>query len=605
MALIFMFKKFIYIISLILFLNAQDYKISAPQITGSQSYSTSDVYNLISGVNGQPSGLGNSDSLYFNQGILGITQKIYSQPPDITAIIADTIAREGMPISVRAILNDLNGIESADLHFQKGGSEQSIVIPMIALNDSIFETSIDESLITVNNFRAFIQGNDNMSYVGKSDVLAPAVNYGDTELSTDIESSVYPFGLPKERWRMISFPGKQKNGVIDNPEDDGHVFYSWSQVDSSWVVPDSIKLGSAYWFKHLYNEKVPFISDSGTAIPLIPYYIDLKKGWNMIGSPFAFPVEVIADPNEVSALYFFGDSTNKNGWKITDYLMEPWAGYAIHTFLDSAKLIVLPFPDSFNGRSTDRKIDEEWEIHFFANSGLEFDHSVKIGRKEFSLDNRDFSDTPLLPAIENGISVRLSHDNGQSYNHSADFRSLAESNGVWDVSILSKDESSNIQFSADDYLSLPNGLTAVLFDIEDRKVYTDFLNQTLDLKVNNKIGSEYKVIVGNPDYVEMMIEEIKRIIPAEFSLGNNYPNPFNPDTHLDYSLPKRGIVTLRIYNLVGQEVITILNEEKPFGNYSVRWNGLDHHGNSASSGVYFAELRLDNARRVTKMLLVK
>ena len=64
MALIFMFKKFIYIISLILFLNAQDYKISAPQITGSQSYSTSDVYNLISGVNGQPTGLGNSDSLY-------------------------------------------------------------------------------------------------------------------------------------------------------------------------------------------------------------------------------------------------------------------------------------------------------------------------------------------------------------------------------------------------------------------------------------------------------------------------------------------------------------------------------------------------------------
>ena len=61
--------------------------------------------------------------------------------------------------------------------------------------------------------------------------------------------------------------------VIDNPEDDGHVFYSWSEVDSSWVVPDSIKLGSAYWFKHLYNEKVPFISDSGTAIPLIPYNI--------------------------------------------------------------------------------------------------------------------------------------------------------------------------------------------------------------------------------------------------------------------------------------------------------------------------------------------
>ena len=90
-----MFKKFVYIISLILFLNGQDYKISAPQITGSQSYSASDVYDLTSGVNGQPSGLGNSDSLSFNARHTRNNSKNLFQPPDITAMIADTIAREG------------------------------------------------------------------------------------------------------------------------------------------------------------------------------------------------------------------------------------------------------------------------------------------------------------------------------------------------------------------------------------------------------------------------------------------------------------------------------------------------------------------------------
>ncbi len=173
---------------------------------------------------------------------------------------------------------------------------------------------------------------------------------------------------------MISFPGSINDSMISNAKDNGYVFYSWSEKDTSWVIPDSIRLGSAYWFKHLYNERLPFSSDSGIAIPLTPYNIKLKKGWNMVGSPFAFPVKVTAYPNEVSELYFFGDSTNKNGWKIADYLMKPWAGYAIHTYLDSAKLTVLPFQDSSNDRSMNRKIDEEWEIDFYANSGLEFDH---------------------------------------------------------------------------------------------------------------------------------------------------------------------------------------------------------------------------------------
>ena len=81
------------------------------------------------------------------------------------------------------------------------------------------------------------------------------------------------------------------------------MFYVWDLDDSTWVVPDSIYTGQAYWFKHIYENPVPFSSDSGMAIPLEPYTINLKNGWNMVGSPFAFPVEVSADPNEVSALY--------------------------------------------------------------------------------------------------------------------------------------------------------------------------------------------------------------------------------------------------------------------------------------------------------------
>ena len=57
--------------------------------------------------------------------------------------------------------------------------------------------------------------------------------------------------------------------------------------------------------------------------------------------------------------------------------------------------------------------------------------------------------------------------------------------------------------------------------------------------------------------------------------------------------------------MMGQEVITLINEKKSYGNYSISWNGLDEKGVNVASGVYFAELRTREARRITKMLLLK
>ena len=311
---------------LIQFAWGQNYDLPASQFTGGQANSSSDSFNLSSNTISQSAEFSSSDSFSLSQGIMSVTQGLYALPPVVNASIADTIYRDGMPIRVQGILTDLNGIASADLHLQQGGSTESIVIPMVALNDSIYEVSIAESLVTIKNFRAFIRGDDNMAYTGESQKLTPSVKYGERELTTLIENSIYPNGIPTEKWRMLSFPGDLDNPLIENPKDEGHVFYVWDLDDSTWIVPDSIYPGHAYWFKHIYENAVPFSSDSGMAIPLEPYTISLKNGWNMVGSPFAFPVEVSADPNEVSALYFFGDSTNRDGWSLQEYRMDPWAG---------------------------------------------------------------------------------------------------------------------------------------------------------------------------------------------------------------------------------------------------------------------------------------
>ena len=549
---------------LIQFVWAQDYDLPVSQVTGGQANSSSDSYNLSSNTSSLSAEFSSSDSFSVSQGIMGVTKGLYALPPVVSAFIADTIYRDGMPIRVQGILTDLNGIASADLHLQQGGSQEPIIIPMTALNDSIYEVSIADSLVTINNFRAFIRGDDNMAYTGESDRLTPSVKYGENELTTMIENSIYPDGIPSEHWRMLSFPGSQDNPSIAKPKQEGHVFYVWDLDDSTWVVPDSIYTGQAYWFKHIYENPVPFSSDSGMAIPLEPYTIELKTGWNMVGSPFAFPVEVSADPNEVSALYFFGDSTNRDGWSLQEYRMAPWAGYAVYTELDSATIELLPFPIEDEENSTNRIAEEGWTIVLSAESEKYIDKTMVIGRHRNAKDVKDGMDIPLLPSVSKGLSVALSLDNGTRFDHSSDIRSIDQQNGVWSLSVVSSSDPGPVQFSAAAEGLIPPEISVAVLDIQTRKIYQDVLVNPFTIDDRLKLAYELKFVAGDPAYVESMLLEILSQIPSEFALGQNYPNPFNPITRLDYLLPRRSDVSIRVYNMLGQEIITLLRQEQPY-----------------------------------------
>ena len=89
-------------------------------------------------------------------------------------------------------------------------------------------------------------------------------------------------------------------------------------------------------------------------------------------------------------------------------------------------------------------------------------------------------------------------------------------------------------------------------------------------------------------------------IPQTFSLMQNYPNPFNPVTKINFSIPKQGFVTLKIYDVLGKEVMTLVNESRPTGNYEVEFNA----GNLAS-GAYFYRIESGEFRDVKRMILLK
>ena len=110
-----------------------------------------------------------------------------------------------------------------------------------------------------------------------------------------------------------------------------------------------------------------------------------------------------------------------------------------------------------------------------------------------------------------------------------------------------------------------------------------------------------KQIDNNGDYkYSSEIEVFAKLAPLSYSLSQNYPNPFNPSTSIKFSLPDQSHVKIKIYDVVGKEIATLLNEEKPAGIYTINFDA----GN-LSSGVYLYRIICNNFTQVKKMLLLK
>ena len=97
-----------------------------------------------------------------------------------------------------------------------------------------------------------------------------------------------------------------------------------------------------------------------------------------------------------------------------------------------------------------------------------------------------------------------------------------------------------------------------------------------------------------------MNEIIEDVIPTEFELAQNYPNPFNPTTKIRYSVPQASNVMVKVFDVLGNEIETLLNEEKQTGTYEITW-----YTEGLPSGVYFYRLQAGNFIQTKKMVLLK
>lgn len=90
-----------------------------------------------------------------------------------------------------------------------------------------------------------------------------------------------------------------------------------------------------------------------------------------------------------------------------------------------------------------------------------------------------------------------------------------------------------------------------------------------------------------------------------FDLKQNYPNPFNADTYIGYQLQEASEVVIEIYNMLGQQIRTLVNEDKAAGYYTVQWDGRDNNGDLVVSGIYFYQIKAGDFIAIKKLVVLK
>ena len=151
-----------------------------------------------------------------------------------------------------------------------------------------------------------------------------------------------------------------------------------------------------------------------------------------------------------------------------------------------------------------------------------------------------------------------------------------------------------------------NGKTYYATDLYNDTVYSmTFSSGTASFSVNlPAFGSAVLVLDDTTHSVVLPpitgISKGPATAPGEFALRQNYPNPFNPTTTIEYDVPRTSVVTIRVFDVLGRQVSTLVNSERQPGHYVATWDGSDF-----ASGVYFCQLSAGSLRIMKKMLLLR
>ena len=240
--------------------------------------------------------------------------------------------------------------------------------------------------------------------------------------------------------------------------------------------------------------------------------------------------------------------------------------------------------------------DHAWEIKFnnnFHDTTITFTHNTNFTNFDWNY-LLTFNLKSMTPHLGETVSLRLVKDSDNSELSRVIIPSLPQADVSVDLPGLEPNQDYHVDFYADHN---KNGkYDAPPTDHAWRVPFNsgNTGNDTLEFTHNTNFTD-----INWSDSATDVSGEGKAI-PGSYILGQNYPNPFNPSTVINYAIPQNSFVTVKIYDVIGREITTLVNEEKAPGNYEVKFDGKN-----LSSGIYFYQMKADNIVLTKKMILMK
>jgi hypothetical protein len=365
-------------------------------------------------------------------------------------------------------------------------------------------------------------------------------------------------------------------------------------------------MGESYWFYQRVEENLLLGTPAGETGNMSGTSLTLIPGWNFIGSPYPFEINISLDQ-----VQFYGPITYglaAEAWSSVVTALDPWNGYAVYNRTTNDQTITLD-PTVSNAGLAARVNDQEegWLISLGVSTAEYQDRFNTFGALETADNGLEWHDNPEITAPGKSISLAfLLPEEEQDLTVTSDIRALDDQLKIWDARIGTQDLEGAMTLTWAIEQSLPADKALQLLDLNTRTVVNMLLLDRLELGlVDSRYDRQIKIISGDPAAVAGTISDILALIPVELSLDGNYPNPFNPVTTIRFGLPEPRKIRITVINLLGQEIIELVNDWKDIGRHEIQWQGQDYHGRPVASGMYFSVLSDGHKTIVQKMLLLK